>query len=218
MLIEQRQNKIITVIGHKGYGKTALTEALMLMYNKPTIIADPRFQYSTFQNRRLSFQSVGKFRKWIYNTANFKVFYKYKLELIVNAFDDTFDELASIVAQMRSLMFVVDEVDMFLDPRATKKNSLNKIIQYGRHHEIDIISTSRRPANISRNLTSQTDIFYFSRLREPTDKLYIKQAIGAEYVSLVENLDRFSFLEFEDEEHHKIITTSKNDLEILQKG
>ncbi|MDX1808305.1 MAG: AAA family ATPase [Sulfurospirillaceae bacterium] len=218
MLIKQKQNKIITVIGHKGYGKTALTEALMLMYDKPTIIADPRFQYSTFQKRRVSFRSVGDFRKWIYNTANFKDFYKYKLELVVNAFDDTFEELAHIVRQMRSLMFVVDEVDMFLDPRATKNNSLNKIIQYGRHHEIDIITTSRRPANISRNLTSQTDIFYFSKLREPTDKLYIKQAIGAEYVSTVENLERFSFLEFEDEEHQKIITTSERDLELLQRG
>ena len=218
MLKRQVQNNIQTVIGHKGYGKTVLTEALMLLADKPTIVADPRFQYSTDQKRRVGFKSVGEFRKWIYNSANFKDFYRYKLELIVNAFDDTFEELAQIVFKMRFLMFVVDEVDMFFDTRASSKNSLYKIIHYGRHNEIDLISTSRRPANISRNLTSQTDIFYFSKLREPTDKKYIKDAIGCEYVSKVEHLERFSFLKFQDEEHHQIIKTNEKDIELLEKA
>ena len=39
------QNKILTVIGHKGYGKTTLTEKLMIELDKPSIICDPRFQY-----------------------------------------------------------------------------------------------------------------------------------------------------------------------------
>jgi len=217
-VLNLKQNKIQTVIGHKGYGKTALTEALTLLNDKPAIIADPRFQYSTSQKRRVGFKSVGEFRKWIYQTTNFKDFYKFKLELVVNAFDDTFQELGEIVYQMKALSFVVDEIDMFFDTRATSKNSLYKIIHYGRHNEIDFISTSRRPANISRNLTSQTDIFYFSKLREPTDKKYVKDAIGLEYVKVVENLEKFSFLKYEDAENKSIIKTSEKDLLMLQRA
>jgi len=212
------QNKIQTVIGHKGYGKTALTEALTLLNDKPAIIADPRFQYECEVKRRIEFKSVGEFRKWIHVTANFRDFYKYKLELVVHAFDDTFQELGELVYKMKSLTFVVDEVDMFFDTRATSKNSLYKIIHYGRHSQIDLISTSRRPANISRNLTSQTDLFYFSKLREPTDKKYIKDAIGLEYVNVVENLDKFSFLKYEDEENKSILRTSEKDLLLLERA
>lgn len=217
-MLKQTQNKIQTIIGHKGYGKTALTEALTILNDKPAIICDPRFQFTCKQKRRIEFKSVGDFRKWIHVTANFRDFYKYKLELVVHAFDDTFQELGELVYKMKSLTFVVDEVDMFFDTKATSKNSLYKIIHYGRHSEIDLISTSRRPANISRNLTSQTDLFYFSKLREPTDKKYVKDAIGLEYVKVVETLEKFSFLKYEDDEKHTILTTSLTDLELLLKA
>lgn len=214
----QQQNKIQTIIGHKGYGKTALTEALTLLNDKPAIIADPRFQYSTEQKRRISFRSVAAFRVWIQQTANFRDFYNYKLELVVNAFDDTFPELAELVYMMKSLTFVVDEVDMFFDTKATAKNPMYKLIHYGRHNEIDIITTSRRPANISRNLTSQTDIFYFSRLREPADKKYVKDSIGPLHVKTVEELERFHFLVYEDEENTSILKTNEQDLMLVERA
>lgn len=217
-MLNQTQNKIQTIIGHKGYGKTALTEALTLINDKPAIIADPRFQYSLEPKRRIGFRSVAEFRTWIHQTSNFRDFYSYKLELVVNAFDDTFQELAELVYKMKSLTFVVDEVDMFFDTKATSKNPLYKLIHYGRHNEIDIITTSRRPANISRNLTSQTDIFYFSKLREPNDKKYVKDAIGPLHVRTVEELERFHFLRYEDDENHSIIKTCEADLMLLQRA
>ena len=115
---------------------------------------------------------------------------------------------------MNNITFVVDEIDMFFDTRADKKSQMYKLVHYGRHNKIDIITTSRRPANISRNLTSQTDIFYFSKIREPNDKKYIKQSIGVEYVETVEKLERFTFLKVE-EDTISIIKTTKKDLEIL---
>lgn len=209
-------NKITTIIGHKGHGKTTLTEMIMIRYNKPTIIIDPRFQYQTSSNRRLAFTSVSAFKKWITKRENYRLFIDYKLEIVVNAFIDTFQEAAEIIYKMKKIVFVVDEIDMFFDTRATNKNKMYDFVHYGRHNEIDIITTSRRPANISRNLTSQTDIFYFSKLREPMDKKYIKDSVGMEFVSTVENLERYSFLKIDDDHNQEIIKTTIQEVELLQ--
>ena len=215
--MREKQNSIQTVIGHKGYGKTSLTEMLIFLQDKPAIIADPRWQFGAEQKRRVFFSSVGKFRNFIYNYDNYDKFVKYRLECVVKVDDETFEELAQIVSKMKKVCFVVDEVDMFFDTRATSKAQMYKLVHYGRHNEIDLITTSRRPANISRNLTSQTDIFYISRLREPADKKYIKDIFGAQFVDIVGNLERFTFLKYEDEERYNLIKTKKEDIILLGK-
>jgi len=215
--MQEKQNSIITVIGHKGYGKTSLTESLCLLQDKPVIIADPRYQYNIKQKRRLFFANVDKFRKYIYNKDDYAKFFKYKLECIIKVDNDNFKELAEIVAKMKKVCFVVDEIDMFFDTRATNKNIMYKIVHYGRHNEIDLITTSRRPANISRNLTSQTDIFYISRLREPSDKKYIKDIFGLKFVDIVGGLDRFTFLKYIDEENYSFTKTKEKDIILLGK-
>jgi energy-coupling factor transporter ATP-binding protein EcfA2 len=207
------QNSIKTVIGHKGYGKTTLTELLAIMTDKPTIIADPRFQYKE-NDRRLFFKSPTHFIYFINN--HYLDFKKAKLELVVNCTPDNFEELGKYVYKMKNVCFVIDEIDMFFDTRSTPKNIVNQLVQYGRHSQIDLITTSRRPANISRNLTALTDIFYFSKLREPNDKKYIKDSIGQEHVSTVENLNKFQFLEVNiEDENKKIINTTERHLKIL---
>lgn len=188
------QNKIYSIIGHKGYGKTKLTEVLITLNNKPCIIADPRYQYEPKEYRRF-FQTPGHFRKYILNAANRREFYRCKLELVVNGLDEeNFEELAALVYKMKNISFLVDEIDMFAPPTMTRKASFYKLIHYGRHNQIDIFTTSRRSANISRNLTSQTDVVLFSRVREPNDKKYIANYIGKEYVKVTENLQKFHFL------------------------
>jgi hypothetical protein len=203
------QNKIYTIIGHKGYGKTALSEKLLIGIDKPTIICDPRMQYE-YNPRRIMFKSVEEFQAFI--TKEYRAFKKYKFELVVNVVtDEDFKTLGELVYKMKQVCFLVDEIDMFFDVRANKDNIMNKLVQYGRHNQIDIVTTSRRPANISRNLTALTDIFLFSRLREPNDKKYIKALLGNEYVETIADLEKFSFLEVEDYSKN-IIKKTKNDI------
>ncbi len=202
------QNKIFTIIGHKGYGKTKLTELLIALNAKPTIIADPRYQYEPKEYRR-HFKNVGHFRKYILNNHNRREFYRCKLELIVNGLDeDSFEELAAIVYKMQNISFLIDEVDMFAPPTMNNKKTLYKLVHYGRHLQIDIFTTSRRPANISRNLTSQTDVTIFSRVREPNDKKYLKAYLGEQYVKIAESLEKFSFLVVDEYDNSKVIKIS----------
>lgn len=208
------QNKIIGVIGKKGYGKTKLTEKEAILTDKPTVILDPRFQYEN-NIRRIVFMSVAAFSSWITIRDNYKLFIKFKLELVVRAIDiEDAELLAQMIYKMKNITFVIDEVDMFFDTRTNKKSYFNQLVQYGRHNEIDIIYTCRRPANISRNLTALTDIFYFSRLTEPTDKKYVKDTVSNEAENLVVSLDKFNFYRIEDEKK-EIVKTTLQDLAIL---
>lgn len=209
------QNKIITVLGYKGYGKTTLTEKLMIELNKPTIICDPRSQYQTDSKRRLLFRSVASFKRWLKSANNYQLFKKYKLEIVINVLPNNFEELAILVNKMKDITFCVDEVDMFFDTTANNTHELYKLVNFGRHNRIDLITTSRRFARINRDLTAMTDIFYLSRIREPLDKKYIKQSMGDKFVDTVENLERFEFLKWEDVEDYKTITTTKSDLDVL---
>lgn len=210
----QIQNKIFSVIGKRGYGKTTLTDKLMISLNKPTIICDPRFQYNSDQKRRIHFKSVSSLNSWL--VKHYDAFKYFKFELVVNVFPDTFEEFLELVNKMKKITLVIDEVDMFADARLKRDSELYKLIHYGRHHEIDIITTSRRPANIPRDLTSQTDEFYFSRLTEPNDKKYIKDLYGNSYVDIVKSLPKFEFLRCIDEDTFRMKTTEK-EMEILNK-
>ncbi len=210
--MKQTQNSIITLIGHKGHGKTAFSEKLIIHLNKPTIIADPRGQYNPDVARRLHFTSVGLFRKWI--SSNYRDFIAYKLECIVNCYDDDFEELTNLVSKMKKVTFLIDEVDMFFDTRADKKHPLYKLVHYGRHNEIDIVSTSRRPANISRNLTSQTDTFYLSKITEPVDTKYFKMRYGNAIIERLQSLNKFEFLKVE-EDKIDLVKTTLRDIAIL---
>lgn len=210
-----KQNKIFSIIGHKGYGKTKLTEILIALNGKPCIIADPRYQYEPKEYRRF-FKNVGHFRKYIFKRENLKEFYRCKLELVVNGLDeDTFDELASIVYKLKNISFLVDEIDMFAPPSMTRKAYFYQLIHYGRHNQIDIFTTSRRSANISRNITSQTDVVLFSRVREPNDKKYIAHYLGKEYVEVAEKLPKFSFLLVDENLDAKVISISKRAAETV---
>jgi hypothetical protein len=115
------------------------------------------------------------------------------------------------------LKFVVDEVDMFFNASATSKNYLYKIVHYGRHSLIDLTTTSRRPSNISRNLTSQTDIFYFSKITEPADIQYFMKIVGNKYASIVENLLKYSFLRISENNSVEIVKTTENEIIMIDK-
>lgn len=206
------QNKILTVIGKKGHGKTTLTNKLMIELNKASVIFDPRMQYDTTAKRRLHFKNGNRFLLWL-NQGNYKEFKKYKFEAVVNAPFSEFEPLAEAVYKMHDITFVIDEVDGVFNTH--KNNSvMMDIVNYGRHNKLNVITTSRRPARINRDLTSQTDVFYFTRMREPSDQKYIKDSVGQEFVKSVYDLDKFEFLRVEDDTK-EIITTTKREFELL---
>ncbi len=108
---------------------------------------------------------------------------------------DAFALLCEIVIKHENLLFVVDEVDFFDSP-ASQAREFKKMIHYSRHYGIDIITTSRRPANISRDLTSQTDAFSIFRITEKRDLDYF-YALNAELPDIIKALEPHHYIEYD---------------------
>lgn len=96
--------------------------------------------------------------------------------------DYYFPYICQFVKQTGKCTFLIDEIDMVSSPTTIPKE-LDYLLRYGRHHEIDIIGTARRPAEVHRNLTANSDDIYVYQTHEPRDLTYLQKFIDVEKVS-----------------------------------
>ena len=173
---------IETIIGKKGTGKTTLAKHLFNCRKYHFgVIVDPLNQFSD------------------YPFVDFKNILHTDLFLPVRAVitdTDDFKELCRLLPYKANLTLLVDEIDMFDSAKLCLVNFM-RLINYSRHYHIDIITTSRRPANISKNLTSQTDIFYVFKMTEPADLKYFK-SINPQIIKLLPTLKEYEFVKYSD--------------------
>lgn len=83
-----------------------------------------------------------------------------------------FDDVCELIFQHSDLLFIIDEVDQHTGATYCP-TGFRKIINYGRHQSIEIICTSRSPAEIPKMLIGQTTDIYFFRITEPNHLRYL---------------------------------------------
>lgn len=88
---------------------------------------------------------------------------------------------------------VVEEVDLYCSP-VWEPPGFSDCIRRGRHKGVSIITTSRRPAEVSRLLTSQADEFYIFRFSEPRDLQYFSQTFGPDIIDEIRNLQEHEYI------------------------
>jgi len=87
---------------------------------------------------------------------------------------------------------LIDEIDMISSPTSIPKE-LDSLIRYGRHQEVDIIATARRPAEVHRNLTANSDDIYVYQTHEPRDLSYLSRFMD---VDKIKSLEQYSCLHY----------------------
>jgi hypothetical protein len=98
---------------------------------------------------------------------------------------EAFCVLAWVVAQRLAqgpagsggLLVVIEEVDQVAPP-GREPLAFRRLVAQGRHVGIDMITTSRRPAEVSRLLTSQAEEIRCGRTHEPKDVTYLRAIMG----------------------------------------
>lgn len=85
----------------------------------------------------------------------------FQLELLINA-----------VKFLKNTFIVIDEAQTISKP-GFLPDALKDMVMVGRHRNLYYCVASRRPAEISRDFTSQVDKIYFFRLTEPNDLKYV---------------------------------------------
>lgn len=76
------------------------------------------------------------------------------------------------------LALFMDEVDLVAPVNAPQ--GIRSLFRRGRHAGLSVISASQRPANVSKEVTSQAQFLAILALHEKNDVAYLKQVLGAE--------------------------------------
>lgn len=96
-----------------------------------------------------------------------------------------------------SVLLVVDEMDQFW-PATARESPFAKPFVWGRNRGINIVATTRRPAEISRVATSQATEFSIFRTEEPRDLDWIRAYCGGPIMARVLALpSRYTYVHFD---------------------
>lgn len=100
------------------------------------------------------------------------------MQIIYNSIDDEdFGFVCGLCENLGDLTFIVEEADNYANPNFCPIE-LKRLLKYGRHVGLSMIFVSRRPAEINRLITSQSQRFICFTIIEPTDVRYLTSVIG----------------------------------------
>ena len=167
---ERKKTEIITVLGQRGSGKSSWIQKAL-----PDI---PRFilwdtlgeygQYKLYteaQTKQELFDYV-----WDHNEGVLQVIYN-SIE------DEDFGFVCGLCENLGDLTFIIEEVDNYATPNFMPIE-LKRLLKYGRHFGISMIFVSRRPAEINRLITAQSQRFICFTIIEPLDVRYLTSILG----------------------------------------
>lgn len=182
------QNDIITVLGQKGYGKTTFLKKILIPEYERVIILDTMHEYHDLPGSVVSESGIETVEIMEMFSENEKGQY-----IIVQQSNfSEYNKILDVITDFRDITLVIDEVDKFAEPNSIHP-SLKELYNTARHYEIDLIAASRRPNQVNRIITSQTDLFIIFHTHEPNDLVYYKNFISRQVIEPVKSLGRFEY-------------------------
>lgn len=191
-----KQNKISVIMATKGSGKTLLATALSIAQDKPLFMISPieNSIYAHFRdkvNESNVDDDILQGITYVYyaHTAN-------ELEALLQDIQESFNQ---------GVCIMIDEIDFYYKNLLNKELELYKIINYGRHKEIDLIVLARRLQDTPKAIVSQADVFYIGNIGQSyNDYEYIKKQVGKSYADMAQTLPKGSFIKLENHQANLI--------------
>jgi len=152
------------ILGHRGSGKSRLARALVAPSRK-LLIVDTLGEHSGLA-RRVQPEALAA------ALAATPDAYRYG---VTPCNLETVDWIERVAASRPGCCLFIDEIDFWYpDARATVGVGLSSLVRYGRHYDQTVVAIARRPADLSRTVTSQASLWCFP-MREPRDRAYVAQ-------------------------------------------
>lgn len=155
---------IHAILGHKGSGKSRLARAIIAPSRK-LVVVDTLGEHAGLAERVTVEQLVSAL-------AADPEAYRYSIRPTDYGEVEWLERVAA--ARPGSCLFI-DEIDFwYTDCRAVIGPGLNALVRYGRHYDQSVVAVARRPADMSRTVTSQATLWCFPMM-EPRDRVYVQQ-------------------------------------------
>lgn len=190
------QNEIVHgcefICGQRGQGKTQYIIQKILSTESRYLVYDHMAEFSDYKSATVthSFEYTIKYLQ-SHKTGLCRCIYA-----TTDADAEEFSLVCRIPFLYRDLVFICDEIDNFATPLSTPLE-FKRLIHYGRHSGSSVIAASRRPANVSRDFTSQAKRITCFRITEPRDVTFLNSIVGND-AEKVKNLEPLHYLAFEN--------------------
>ena len=183
-----------TIIGMQREGKTELTKWFIRRRSRPVLIMNPLdeeypgLHFEVYNHEQPDLRLLDHIMQHGFSIG-------IPLNLVSNK-PEHFRTACEIVKRHREITLVADEIDMFDSANSTEKSFFDLIMYGDGHYHCDIITTSRRPANISRNLRSQTQEWYIFRVTDGNDLDFFKK-LNKDLPDAISSLKQYHYVYYD---------------------
>ena len=182
------QAPICGLFGRRGVGKTSLARKIA-HHQARVLVWDYIGEYGP-----LAFRSEGNLRALVAYLSQARSQQFAAARYIPRTGDvEEFEAFCRIAYGFRNCVLVVEEAAAvcqasYLPPE------FGRIVRQGRHRGLGLLWCTQRLNEVSRTLTSLTDVWAGFSLSEPADLMALAQRCGREYAEQVAKLPRFEWL------------------------
>lgn len=168
--------------GRSGSGKTTLAYHLYLSKFPRVIVLDmtgewdgrvDRMTFTPHEAINAIRDLAGRSGKWSVSVS----ISERELPVLVDWLIPVPNVRASPILAVGGAAMLVDEVDL-LAPPGTSKEAVRTLYRRSRHVGLTVISTTQRPANVSREVSAQSTHAVALTLNEPRDVEYMTDVMG----------------------------------------
>lgn len=161
------------ILGRRGHGKSRLARAILAPARR-LLVSDTLGEHSALGElvsvetlqARLS-QNPDAYR-FVHRPRDF----------------DAAEWLEGVAAARPGITLFIDEVDMWYPSAANRPGEgLLALVRYGRHYDQGLVAVARRPAAMSREITSQATLWVYP-MTEPRDRQYVRDIVDFDPIDL----------------------------------
>lgn len=164
-------NLIVTVLGRKGSGKTTLARKISHEYER-VIAFDWVGEFGT-EDR---FELVAGLREGADALVKASGRKRYRVSIRGLTREETY-RLFAVASKLKRALLIVDEASNYCSA-AFLPDEIATLVRYGRHNELSQLYIARRPSEVNRELTAQSDLVVTFQQQEPRDLEYLRALMG----------------------------------------
>lgn len=180
----------IVILGRTRCGKTHLSRNIQKVFPRVVII-DTVQDYEP-DGETFFFSNFEQFGLWLCK-AQFSPKFRVVFQFSIHDFnkEEIADEIFRMLFEVGNILVVVDEIQYY-------KNShyFSQLILVGARHGIATIASTQRPANISKDVISQSSDVFIGQLFESNDAKYLGDFISNEDLEKIAAMPKYMFLHF----------------------
>lgn len=175
----------VAVFGATGSGKTRWLQSIYWPVSPRLVIVDQTGEWMS-QADAIGAQRCENYAELMDALARNS--YSARFRIVCELYPDDVEALGrklvpvpgidrSPVRALGGMTLMLDEVDRVVS--AGYVGSLRDIWRRGRHAGLNVLAASQRPCNVSKEVTSNSDVIAILRLHEPNDVAYLADALGS---------------------------------------